>query len=64
MRVAFLFRLDDRTSQFTKNARESRELAERAQTDHERALYEDMASHWEALAELWPRVGRFSRDCS
>lgn len=56
--------MDDWTSQFRKRARESRELAARAQTEQERALHEDMASHWEALAELWPRVGRFSRDRS
>jgi hypothetical protein len=56
--------MDDQTSRFRKHAHESRELAKRAQTEHERALHEEMATHWEALAQLWPQVSRFGRERS
>lgn len=50
--------MDEPVSQFRKHAHDGRELARRARSEHERALYEDIASHWEALAELWPRTNR------
>jgi hypothetical protein len=54
--------MDDQVSQFRTHARRSRELAKLAKTEHERVLYETVASHWEALADYWPQLKRLHRD--
>jgi hypothetical protein len=54
--------MDNQVSQFKTHARRSRELAKLARTEHERLLYETVASHWEALADHWPRLKRLHRD--
>lgn len=54
--------MDEQVSQFKTHARRSRELAKLARTEHERLLYETVASHWEALADYWPQLKRLHRD--
>lgn len=56
--------MDDDVSQFRRHAHNARELAKRAQDERERDLLDEVASHWEALAELWPRVNHHRRDRS
>lgn len=48
--------MDEQVSQFRKHARQSRELALSAKSERERAICEEIAAHWEALAELWMRL--------
>jgi hypothetical protein len=46
----------DRPSKYREHARRARELAGAAASEQERALFEKMAEHWHALADIFDRL--------
>jgi len=46
----------DRPSKYREHARRARELASAAASEQERALFQKMAEHWEALADIFDRL--------
>jgi hypothetical protein len=53
----------DRPTKYREHAHRARELAERAASEHERELFQNMAHHWDALADIFERLSpRKQRD--
>jgi len=46
----------NRPSEYREHARRARELAEGSASDQERELFEKMAHHWDALADVFDRL--------
>jgi hypothetical protein len=53
--------VEDRTAQYRQHAHQSRELAERAESEPERELFLKMAHHWDALADIFARMPAAAR---
>jgi hypothetical protein len=46
----------DKVSRYRKHAQDCRELERSARSEDERVLFSDLASHWEAIADIHQRL--------